>query len=143
MVVEHNDAPRTYPIRTFLQLNPRNISRGFELQLTFGIGYEHLREAVDEVPAALARHVERGLAEDAPATQAPKVRVELQAAGASSIDFAVLVRCDGERALLYKDLQREVVTLLVSACVERGYTIPVPQLELRGLDDKGGGDAGD
>ena len=143
VVVEHNDAPRTYPIQTFLRLNPRNISRGFELQLTFGIGYEHLRDAVDEVPTALARHVEQGLAKDSTAAQAPRVRVELQAAGASSLDFAVLVRCGGEQALLYKDLQRAVVTLLVSACVERGYTIPVPQLEVRGLADQHRGDTAD
>ena len=133
MLVERSDAPRSYPTVTFLDMHPRNLSRGFEIALTFGVDYAHLTDAAARVPRTLEGAVRRGLADDERARSLKAVRVEISAAGESAIDYAVLVTFGGEAALHYHDLHRQVNTLLVEACAERGIGIPFPQLRLHGL----------
>lgn len=133
VIVERHDAPRTYPTVAFLGMNPRNLSQGFEIVVTFGIDYAHLKDAVDKVPTTLAEKIRTGLADDPDFEELRSVRVEIEAAGDSSIDYAVLVEFGGDAAIHYHDLHRKVNTLLVAACVEHGFGIPFPQLQVHGI----------
>ncbi|MFN3240870.1 MAG: hypothetical protein ACE37K_05080 [Planctomycetota bacterium] len=138
VVVERSDAPRTYPTVAFLGMNPRNLSHGFEIVVTFGIDYRHLEHAVAKVPQTLAEQLRQGLADDPDHEQLRSVRVEIEAAGDSSIDYAVLVEFAGHAALRYHDLHRKVNTLLIAACVEHGFGIRLPQLRVHGVEQQGG-----
>jgi len=133
IIVERHDAPRSYPTVAFLSMNPRNLSHGFEIVVTFGIDYRHLPEAVGKVPQALAEAIRSGLADDPDFEELHSVRVEIEAAGESSIDYAVLVEFGGDAAIHYHDLHRKVNTLLVAACVENGFGIPFPQVQVHGV----------
>ena len=133
MVVERSDAPRSYPTVAFLAMNPRNLSSGFEIALTFGVDYAHLADAAHRVPDVLEAAVRSGLADDERAAALQSVRIEIGEAGESSIDYAVLVTFGGDAAEHYHDLHRKVNALLVAACAERDIGIPFPQLRLHGM----------
>jgi len=134
VIIQRNDAPRYYPTLTFLSMNPRNLSHGFEITLTFGIDYAHLTEAFEEVPRALTAALEAGIQKITEADQLRSVRVEIEAAGTSSIDYAVLVHFDGDAAPRYHHLHRAVNKLLMSTCAEHGFGIPFPQLQVHGIN---------
>lgn len=148
VVAERQDAPRTYPTVAFLAQNPRNLSAGFEIYLTFRVDFRHLAEAADAVPSFLGDAVRRGLEGDPDGGALRDVRVEVEAAGESSIRYAVLVEFDGAAARRYHELHRAVNKLLLSACVEHDLVIPLPQLRIqsaarspRAADDDAGDDA--
>ena len=132
VVVERHDAPRSYTTASFLEQNPRNLSHGFEVVVTFGIDYRHQAEATTTVPANLRTFIERGLAINADAAAVREVRVELANAGDSSLNYVVLVQFDGSAAVHFHDLDYRVNTLLVAACSEHDYGIPFPQLTVHG-----------
>lgn len=131
--VERHDAPRSYPTAAFLDLNPRNLSNGFEINVLFGIDYSHQKVAVDKAPALLQADLEAGLAEDKNSAAVNKVQVELAAAGASSLDLQVEIQLSGEAAIRYHNLQRLVNRLLVQSCTKHSLGIPFPQVQVHGV----------
>ncbi len=133
VLVERHDAPRSYPTAAFLELNPRNLSQGFEITVTFAIDYCHQKDAADKVPAMLQADLEAGLAQSADAESVHKARVELAAAGSSSLDFQVEVQFAGKAAIHYHILDRLVNRLLVQSCSKHGFGIPFPQLQVHGV----------
>ena len=136
VLVERQDAPRSYPTAAFLELNPRNLSQGFEVYVTFGIDYSHLKDAADEVPAKLQADLEEGLKQCADSEAVGKARVELASAGPSSLDLEVEVQFGGEAAVHYHKLERLVNRLLVQSCSEHGFGIPFPQLQVHGVNPR-------
>lgn len=136
VLVERHDAPRSYPTTAFLQLNPRNLSLGFEINVRFGIDYSHQKDAVDKIPATLQADLEEGLAKCDDADAVRKTRVELAAASSSSLDFQVEVQFGGKAAIHYYNLDRLVNRLLVQSCSKHGFGIPFPQLQVHGVGSK-------
>ncbi|MFT4512276.1 MAG: hypothetical protein ACI89X_002689 [Planctomycetota bacterium] len=131
--VKRNDAPQTIPTTDFLAMNPRNLSHGFELAVTFGIDYSHQEHALQRVPAAFHEAVVAALEADVDGDAMRSIRVELKSAGASSLDFAVLIGLEGKAAPRYKAMQRCIEQALVAACTEHGFGIPFPQLQVHGI----------
>lgn len=131
--VERHDAPRSYPTASFLDLNPRNLSSGFEINILFGIDYRHQEIAADKAPALLKADLEAGLAEDPDSEAINTIRVELAAAGSSSLDLQVEVQLDGRAAIRYHGLRRLVNRLLVQSCTKHGLGIPFPQVQVHGV----------
>jgi len=131
--VERHDAPRSYPTAAFLDLNPRNLSNGFEINILFGIDYSHQDIAVDKAPALMQADLEAGLAEDPDSAAIKNVRVELAAAGSSSLDLQVEIQLSGEAAIRYHNLQRLVNRLLVQSCTKHSLGIPFPQVQVHGV----------
>ena len=127
VVVDHFGSPRSYPTASFLQQNPRNLSCGFVVMTTFGLDYAHQQEAVTSVPKLLHDALARGLTAIAPG-ELRHVRVELQAAAPSSLDYVVLAEFAGSAAPRYFELQRLLQSLLVAACTQHGFHIPLPQV---------------
>ena len=130
VVTERHDAPRSYPTLAFLEQNPRNLSHGFEIVVSFGIDYRHQPDVASKVPGALRAAVAAGLDDLIDEHELRAVRVELESAGNSSLNFAVIVELDGSAASRYHELHRRVNTLLVTACSQHGFGIPFPQLTL-------------
>ncbi|MGK0154737.1 MAG: hypothetical protein ACI9SE_001690 [Neolewinella sp.] len=131
--VKRNDAPQTIPTTDFLAMNPRNLSHGFEIAVTFGIDYSHQELALQRVPAAFHEAVVAALEADVDGDAMRSIRVELKTAGASSLDFVVLVGLEGKAAMRYKAIQRRINQALVAACTEHGFGIPFPQLQVHGV----------
>jgi hypothetical protein len=75
--------------------------------------------------------VRRGLEGDPDGGALRGVRVEVEAAGESSIRYAVLVEFGGAAARRYHELHRAVNKLLLAACVEHDLVIPLPQLRIQ------------
>jgi hypothetical protein len=131
VVAERQDAPRNYPTATFLSLNPRNLSRGFEVYVTFGIDYAHQTEAIDKIPALLQNDLAAGLAQCTDAQAVGNVRVELAEAGSNSLNLEVEVQFAGPAAGHYHSLKRRINRLLVQSCSQHGFGIPLPQLQVQ------------
>lgn len=132
VVVERHDAPKSYPTAAFLQRNPRNLSAGFEVVVRFGLDYRHQPDALTTVPQALRDTLANGLAVDSDPGEVRELRVELAAAGRSSLDYEVVVGFAGSAAVRYHELVRRVQGLLVGACTAHGFGIPFPQLTVHG-----------
>lgn len=132
---------RTYITTRFLADEPRNLSKGFGIPVTFGIDYRHQPICTTEVPAILLRAVEQGLQQSDYAANVENVLVEFQQAGASSLDYLIYVTMKGEAADSYYPLTRLIHRLCVDACNEQGWVIPFEQLTVHAGDGFNGGTA--
>jgi len=130
VVVDSFGTPRSYPTAAFLQQVPRNLSRGFRVEATFGVGHRH-REGVAPVEARLRAALAEGLGALVPAAQLRRVDVQFQAASASSLDYLVFADFDGAAAGQEPELRRALQRLCVDACVRHGLEIPLPQFVVR------------
>ncbi|WP_367872630.1 hypothetical protein [Luteolibacter sp. Populi] len=119
---------KTYPTAEFLDQCPENLSRGFRVSATFGIGYSHRATATNEVPQALQDGVLRHLVEALGREQVRSVRVEFNAAAASSLDYRILADFNGEAAQRYAALERMIQTACIEVCNEKEWDIPFPQM---------------
>lgn len=131
VVVEHFGSPRSYPSASFLQQQPRNLSRGFVVTTTLGIDYSHQAEATTAIPALMQEAVQQGLAAAVAAGELQEVRADLLTAANSKLEYVVLARFQGSAAMNYFELQRRMQSLLVAACTQNGWRIPYPQLTLQ------------
>ncbi|MGE3166247.1 MAG: hypothetical protein AB7O52_15175 [Planctomycetota bacterium] len=121
-------AVQTYPTRAFLDASPRNLSGGYRLKVTFGIDYAHQAVCTTEVPRLMQAKLTTELAKLVDETEVRRVVVEFKAAGASSLDYDVLVDLGGTSAGKYLVLQRAVSRILVDACNEHRWVIPFAQV---------------
>ncbi len=128
VVVEDFGAQRSYPTATFLAQNPRNLSGGFVLTTSFGVDYSHQAEAVTTIPARLQEALTAGLTAELRAGELQDLRVELQSAGTSSLDYIVHAAFAGSAASRYLELRYLLQSLFVAACTRNGWRIPFPQL---------------
>jgi len=119
---------KTYPTAGFLGQCPENLSRGFRVSTVFGVGYLHRGMATDEVPDSLQECVHRHLVEALGRELVRSVKVEFKEAGASSLDYSVFADFDGEAAPRLAGLERMIQTACISACNEKGWDIPFPQM---------------
>ncbi len=121
-------SPRTYLTTDFLASQPRNLSRGFGVAVTFGIDYRHQSVCTDEVPPLLHQAVAKALNASMVAEQVQDVLVDFKEAGASSLDYLIYVTLDGAAAGSYFTIGRIVQRACVETCNEHGWVIPFNQL---------------
>jgi len=119
---------KTYPTADFVEQCPENLSRGFRISTTFGIGYGHRAIATAAVPQLLREAVQRSLVEVLGREQVHSVKVEFKAAGASSLDYVVLADFSGEAAQKHAALERMIQKACLEACNGEGWDIPFPQM---------------
>lgn len=114
----------------YLALSPRNLSTGFRVHTTFGIDYKHQAESTKTIPEYMQKALETGLGKLLGKDQIRNIRVELSAAGASSLDYEIEVDLDGAAAAKKSVIRRAVSQLLVESCNQNNWGIPFPQLTL-------------
>lgn len=133
---ELGGATVSYPTPAFVALNPRNLSGGFVVEATFGIGYQHQKQCTGDIPAIMRERLARDLAAVAGEGNLEGVTVEFKAAGPSSLDFVIWVAVKGGAAPAYVRLQNAVQRILVETCTEHRWDIPFPQLTVHAADGK-------
>lgn len=127
-VVELGGSQVVYQTANFVGLNPRTLSTGFRVSLTFGIDYKHQAVCTTEIPARMQAKLEEGLPGIIEAGQIQHINVDFKEAAASSLDYEVDVDVDGEAASRLRPLERGIARLLVDACNENGWEIPFTQI---------------
>ncbi len=119
---------KTFPTPDFLEQCPENLSRGFRVSASFGIGYGHRAAAAESLPGLLQEAVLKHLVEELGREQVRSVKVEFKAAGASSLDYAILADFAGEAAQKYAALERMIQHACLAAANEHDLDIPFPQM---------------
>ena len=119
---------RTYTTTSFLGGEPRNLSAGYGVAITFGIDYQHQSISITEVPKILHQSIEQALQQSEMREHVESILVEFQEAGASSLNYMIYVTMKGEAADSYYVLNRLLQKICVDTCNERGWVIPFNQL---------------
>ncbi len=127
---------KTYTASDFVALNPENLSRNFRIHIMFGVDYSHQAISTTEIPELLHMHLQAGLKESSllKEDQMIHLAVEFCNAGASSLDYRILLDCQGTAAQNYNKLQRLLAKLCVEASNEHGWIIPFTQVTMHYAD---------
>lgn len=133
-MVQRGGAQKIYQTGDFLALSPLNISTNFRLKNTFGIGYGHQAESTGQIPDTLTAYIADQIKKEGYGDSLLNLKVEFQAAGASSLDLVVISDFKGDQAPLYQRLNRSIQRWCVDCCTQNGWDIPFPQLTVHKAD---------
>jgi hypothetical protein len=125
---------KTFPTTDFLALHPANLSAGFRLRVLFGFDYAHQAIITKEIPEKLRAHLLEGLNLRGYSETLRQLKVEVAAAGASSLDLLTLADFSGEVAERHNILIRAIQMLTIEACNENGWIIPFAQVTVHAGD---------
>jgi len=103
-------------------------SKGLRITGEFGLDYNLQSICLDVIPEKMQAGVLAYLENADLGTNNIRVRVEFKQAGASSLDYLVIVNTDPSVAPNYYRVQRYIQQACVAVCNEHGWGIPFPQL---------------
>ena len=115
---------KTYATSTFLDLNPRNISHGFGVFVTFGLDYNLQSSITDEIPKLFETELRTAIDESSFAVHLESLAVEFKAASASSLDLVIVTIFKGEAAGDYFAIDRFLQRTSVKICTQNNWNIP-------------------
>ena len=126
----------TYPSSSFFAMEFYNMTTGgsFGVASTFGIDYSHIRISLTEVPGVFKKAVTEGLRSSGLNEHVMDVLVDFKTANSSSLDFLIYVTMHSRAASSYFKIERVIQQSCVSACNEKGWDIPFPQLTVHKAD---------
>lgn len=128
-------AVKTFPVMAFLELAPHNLSQdGFSIFIKFGLDYQHQAAITKNIRAELENYVAAQVKQCPGAEHLKSVSVEFAEAGASSLDFVIIVSYEGGAAEHYMTLRRRIQGLAVEAATSYGWVIPFNQLTVHMVD---------
>ncbi len=119
----------TWPTGDFLAARPKNLSGGFTVVTTFGVGYGHQAD-IDGLPEILHERLLERLADEEYSSSLRGLTVRLASAGASSLDLKILLQVKGDAAPHYVRLEHDLQHFSIAAANAEGWDIPFPQLTL-------------
>ena len=125
---------KTYTAADFIRQTPENLSRNFRISTPFGIDYRHQAESTTAIPQRLTAAVKAALLAEVGNEHLRHVQVELQSAGASSLDYVILADFSGETASRLNVLTRLIVRTCVDTCNAEGWVIPFTQVTVHQAD---------
>ncbi len=129
-LVKLGGSRKTYPTADFLAQSPENLSEAsFRLHSPFGIDYKHQALATTEIREILCQELTVGFSKALPSPELlQNLKVEFASAGASSLDFTIIIDFKGDLAHKYNELFRLSQKLAVEACNKHGWEIPFTQI---------------
>lgn len=121
----------TIPTTQFIQMPIHNLSRhGFLVSVTFGVDYRHQAICLTDIPQRFETVLHEKLAQSKWAEQTKLLSVDFKEAGASSLDYLILVKADGCVASSYFAIPRFIQKICVEVCNKEDWVIPFAQLTL-------------
>lgn len=130
-IVKLGGAKIMFPTADFLSKSAMNLSQGFRITSLFGIDYEHQADSTTSIPETMWTYLTRELSSlIGDPEKLVHLKVEFAAAGASSLDLAIIADFDGTLASKYQFLERALQRLAVDCCNENGWIIPFTQITL-------------
>jgi len=130
-LVKLGGAKIAIPATDFIGKSPVNLSQGFRVSTTFGVDYQHQEICTTEIPEKMWAFITKGLVSLVPEREyLLSLKVELSAAGASSLDYAIIADFDGAMASKYQVIVRALQGFAVDCCNENGWIIPFTQITL-------------
>ncbi|MFK7859445.1 MAG: hypothetical protein AB8B64_11500 [Granulosicoccus sp.] len=120
------------PTAEFYRKEMVNLSRGqsFGVVTTFGVDYQYQDLSMSTVPKVLRDAIRESLTNSDLEPFIKDIRVELKAAGDSSIDYWLHVAMDSKAAKSYQRIQRMTQSACIQACTEQSWNIPYPHISL-------------
>ena len=111
-------------------------SQGIRITSQFGVDYSLQPISLDEVPEKMRQNVQEWLQNADLGTDEIRTRVELNQAGASSIDYLIIVNINSKAAKHYYLIGRLIQQACVDICNKEGWNIPFPQMTIhKSLDE--------
>lgn len=136
-IVKLGGAKIMIPTTDFLSRTPMNLSPGFRISSLFGIDYDHQAESTTTIPATMWAFLTREMGSlIGDHEKLIHLKVEFAAAGASSLDLAIIADFDGSLAPKYQVFERALQRFAVDCCNENGWTIPFTQITLHNAFSK-------
>ncbi|MBW2708106.1 MAG: hypothetical protein JRD04_02295 [Deltaproteobacteria bacterium] len=123
-------ALKYYTTSEYLAQSPTNLSNGYRLTGVFGLDYQHQRIATDEIPEIIQKSVTEALEKTGHGPFVERIRVEFKAAGASSLDMAILAEFNGKAGSKYWVLERAIQKICVDVCNQHNWVIPFQQVSV-------------
>lgn len=121
-----------YHTEEFLKLTPHNLSKGFRLEVIFGLDYQHqstiCSDIIETVDSGIRERLEHRFKGHQPDFK--NLLVDFHSAGASSLNLWVKADCNGHAACDRSTIEREIQKALVEICNKSGYTIPFNQMTI-------------
>ena len=125
----------TYQTADYLAANPENLSKGYRVEVEFGIGYRHQAQATGEVITLMRAGVLEHFTKLLEPSEIVNVDVEFLSAGASSLDYEVEIDVAGTSAHRFEELERELARCLVDLANTHGWEIPFQQVVVHTSQD--------
>lgn len=122
------ESRKTYSTSDFLELNPKNISTGWNVYMIFGVDYEHQEIVTADIPTILGDAVQKALEDGGYGPHRKSFTCEFASAGASSLDIAIIASFSGDIPEKYYAVQRTINRACVDACNANGWVIPFMQV---------------
>jgi hypothetical protein len=124
VVIEHGGSPRSYPTASFLQLSPRNLSRGFVVDAALTVSRDCGADVTTTLRERLEARIQAAVQQVVPSTQLRSVRVLFNTVTPVGFELLALAECDGTAASAYWDVRRAMQRAFVDACGTHGWAIP-------------------
>ena len=121
------------PSASFVESPLTNLSRGFRVELEFGLDYALQSQATTSVLQTMRTYLQKHLPGCLPENSLKNLEVEFYAAADSSLNYEIEVDLDGSAACEYEEVGRTLSRLLVDCCNENGWGIPFPQMTVHGM----------
>ncbi|MBK1834029.1 mechanosensitive ion channel [Roseibacillus ishigakijimensis] len=134
-IQEAGGQSKVIPTSDFLSMAPTNLSKGYAVAITFGIDYAHQQLDYNAVAEIFAANARRKVEEFLPAEQILATFSAFKEAGASSLDYLVVVKVTGEAQDKRPNLLRALSQGCLDACNEYGWGIPFPQMTIHRAGD--------
>ena len=115
---------KTYSTENFLALNPRNISQGFGVFVTFGLDYDLQSEITQDIPKKLESMLKAEIEKCTFSEHLKLLSVEFKAASASSLDLFIVSIFDGAAGGDYFAIERFIQKASVNICTSNQWNIP-------------------
>jgi predicted nucleic acid-binding Zn-ribbon protein len=125
---------KTYASSNYLGMDPLNISENFRLKIIFGFDYAHQAIITDHIPALLSDFLNENMGAGTYANDLIQLKVEVEAAGASSLDLAIIADFKGRAAANYNAIARLIQKLTIEAANMYQWNIPFPQVTVHYAD---------
>ncbi len=125
---------KSYLTGDFLGQNPLNISKGFRLKVIFGFDYADQAIITTEIPEKLTDHLKKSITEMGHGDDIQQLKVEVECAGASSLDLLIIADFLGRAAPFHNILRRAIQKFTIEACTANGWNIPFTQMVIHKAD---------